>query len=720
MNSVTFKVQLNRILFESDAGYKIINCFDVDSEENITLVGYFMPINEDEVYAGEGEIKHHPKFGKQIEVKTLDKVIVSDSEKLVDYFSSGLFFGIGEKTAQNIVDLLGDDAIAKILADDSVLLNVKNLSERKALKFSTKLKELNDTTNIFNYLVALGINQKNATKIYSQYGDGIQSIFEDDPFIIYYNNSFKYSFKMVHTIAKALTLTEDDVRMCAATLYNFIDISTFNTGNTYVEYRELDEKLINVDSAIEYLVEKKLVIVDGESIILKKMRVAEETIANFVKSTSKNEFIDQEISDMVTSYCDKHKLSFSKEQESAINNSIQNKVSVITGGPGTGKTTIISAICQIFMDMYSLEFGDSIFENELVLLAPTGRASKRMNEQTGLSAATIHRYLKWDKDKNNFEYNRINKAHAKVVIVDESSMIDTYLFASLIEALNLDTVMVIIGDDMQLPAVGCGDILNDLIASEQICVSTLNRVYRQDSKSLINFMHEVRNFNVPNDLGTNYEDRNFIQCKSDTINEYLKLVLNKILTKQMSVFDFQVLIPMYKGASGIDKVNLLCQEIFNPKEDSKKELKIGNHTFRVGDKVLVTRNFPSEGVYNGDLGAITDLKYSPTQTLQIKFDSGSVAFSGEDVWAITHGYAISIHKSQGSEFSQVIMPISLSYHFMLKHNLIYTGITRAKDGLLLIGEQSAFENAVCNHSIERRKTSLAKLLVSDVSPYDFL
>ncbi len=721
-NSVEFSVKLNRVVFESDNGYKIVSCIDSESEEEVTLVGFFMPMYDDEIYQGTGVAKTHPKYGAQIEVNTIAKTVISDSAKLVEYFSSGLFFGIGKKTAQNIVDELGDDAIEKILADDSILLEIKSLSERKARKFSARLKELNDTTNAFNYLLSLGVSQKDATKLFSDYDEKVVDILQDDPFTIYYDKSYKYSFKTIYNTAKALNIADDDVRICAANIYNFINSHTFNNGNTYIVAEEIPQNFLNIDSALQYLLDKKCVVCVDNTYQTAKMHQAELTISEFVLKAAKCVDNDNNalVETTVLDYIGNHHFEFSSSQVEAIQNTIKNKMSIITGGPGTGKTTIVSIICQILIEIHNFQFSDTIFDNDVVLVAPTGRAAKRLNEQTGISASTIHRYLKWEKDKDSFEYNRFNKCNAKLVVVDEASMIDTFLFASLIEALQDDTILIIIGDDMQLPAVGCGDILNDLIASKTIYVSTLNEVYRQDSESLTGFMHQVREHQVPSDLATKYDDRNFIRCISRDLPNYLENILRRIYEKQMDVFDFQLLIPVYRGEVGIDKANLLCREIFNPQKSGTQEFSLGTNKFRVGDKVLITRNFPNDNVYNGDLGIITGFKFNPKQIIEVKFDNRCVEFSGEDLWSITLGYAISVHKSQGSEFDTVIMPVSTSYHKMLKHNLIYTGITRAKNSLLLIGEESAFMNAVCDTTAVRRKTRLFAMLNKNISPVDFM
>lgn len=723
MSDVSVNVILEREIFKSENGYQIIKCNDIDTDDKIILVGHFLPLQESQTYSVSGTLKKHNKYGEQIEVLTVEQYIISDNDKLVDYFSGGLFFGIGKVTAKNIVDHLGPDAIKKILEDEKVLYDVKNLSVRKAKKLSAKLAELNDTSNAFNLLLNAGFSQQIASKIYGEYGDSVKSILDQDIFMIYYNNPHRYRIKSFFDAANVLNIPLDDIKYIGATVYEHINNYTFNVGDTFIN-RELLADFINIDEVLAYMISINVVEIDNDRVMLKRMYDAEKTIAHFINhnySNSEDE-IPFDFDLELNSFCKSKNIQFSSEQVSAIKSSFLNKLSLITGGPGTGKTTIVSAICRIFINAYSLDLGDSIFESDLVLLAPTGRAAKRMNEQTLIASSTIHRYLKWDIGSNTFEYNKNNKCSAKVVIIDEVSMIDTYLFANLIEALDDNAIVILIGDDMQLSSVGCGDILHDIIESNKVHISSLNTVYRQDDDVLVDFMHSIRNFEIPSDLTSKYKNRNFILCDGKMIYDAIFDIINKIKTKQLDIFDFQFLIPMYKGTVGIDSINKMCQDTFNPASESKKECTLNKIIFRAGDKVIITKNYPNDNVYNGDLGVIKDVKYKEKKlVIAILFGVKTVEFTGEDLFSISHGYAISIHKSQGSEFKHVIVPVTMGYSKMLKHDLIYTAITRAKESLLLVGSESVFVNSVCNKSIERRATNLLKLLGKDnVSPYDFM
>ncbi|MFV0498663.1 MAG: AAA family ATPase [Bacilli bacterium] len=727
MSDIEIDVVLDRKIFASDNGYQIVKCSEIDTKNKYVLVGHFIPISESKIYHVKGNLITHEKYGEQIDVVDIEQHIVSDGEKLVDYFSGGLFFGIGKITAKKIVNLLGDDAITKIIDDESVLYNIDNFSKRKAKMLHTKLKELNDVDNNFNLLLKVGFSQKVASKIYCDYGVKVSAILKDDLFIIYYKNPYKYKLKTFFDICVNQGVAENDIRFLAAKLYEYIDNQTFNSGNTYINKDEIENLGIS-DDVLNYLIDLKVLVNNGNRVMLLEMYRCEENIAKFIKDNGNRNVNDQlhfDFDAKIKSFCDAKGIVFSKEQCDAVRNSFLHKVSIITGGPGSGKTTIVSAICKMYINEYNLDLGENIFDSELVLLAPTGRAAKRLNEQTDINASTIHRYLKWNMDNNSFDYSATNKCSAKVVIIDEVSMIDTYLLSSLISAFSNDIIVILIGDDMQLSSVGCGDILYNLIESNMVFTSKLVKVYRQEDDNLISFMHSVRNYEIPIDLTTNYPTRNFVvSCEEDLLMS-IQGVIKKIYEKGLDVFDFQFLIPMYRGKLGIDNINRICQKIFNEACESKKEYRLGEKIFRVGDKVLITKNFPNDNVYNGDLGRIVNISFTNNKAcLKIDISGKIVEFGNDNVYSIAHGYAISIHKAQGSEFKKVIMPISVSYSNMLKHNLVYTGITRTSESLLLIGQESVFVNCVCNNVVETRKTNLLNLLeineIDEISPFNFI
>ena len=374
------------------------------------------------------------------------------------------------------------------------------------------------------------------------------------------------------------------------------------------------------------------------------------------------------------------------------------------------KTTIIKAIAEVYQNINKLDY-DALTE-DLILLAPTGRASKRMSESTGLPAYTIHRFLKWNKDSSEFMINESNKSNAKMVIVDEASMIDVNLFYSLLKGLKSNVKMILVGDFNQLPSVGPGNILKDLIMSDCVPIVHLDLLYRQDENSYINTLAlEIKDNEVTDSFLNTYSDYTFLKCSSQYIKKNLKKLCKQVLEKGYDYKRVQLLAPMYKGENGIDLLNKELQDVFNPPSSSKRELKYGDVIYREGDKILQLVNMPDENIYNGDIGVIKYIKYGNTSKsgkseMYVDFDGNVVRFSPKDFSAIKHGFIISIHKSQGSEFEVVIMPVDGAYRRMLYKKLIYTGITRAKRKLIIIGEPDAFLKSIYNNNEYLRKTKL--------------
>ena len=387
---------------------------------------------------------------------------------------------------------------------------------------------------------------------------------------------------------------------------------------------------------------------------------------------------------------------------------------IITGGPGTGKTTIIKAITELYQKLNKLDYDGLV--RELALLAPTGRASKRMSESTMLPSSTIHRFLKWNKDTNEFMINETNKASSKLVIIDEVSMIDINLFDSLLKGLTNDIKLILVGDYNQLPSVGPGQVLKDLIESEVIDTVHLDHLYRQDENSYITSLaHEIKEGELSENFRETKSDYTFLECSSSSIKKNLKNLCKQIIEKGYDYKSVQLLAPMYKGENGIDLLNKELQDVFNPKDENKREITSGDVIFRENDKILQLVNMPDDNVYNGDIGTIKYIKYGNTSKtgkneIYVDFDGNVVKYTSKDFIKIKHGFIISIHKSQGSEFEVVVMPICNAYRRMLYRKLIYTGITRAKKKLILIGETSAFLESVYNNNEYIRNSKLLEKL----------
>jgi len=463
------------------------------------------------------------------------------------------------------------------------------------------------------------------------------------------------------------------------------------------------------DNFLNELSNEEKIIIEEEKIFLENYYTMEEYIASTLsginnQSKTKTTTFDEKIKELES-------VKYNKEQSKAIKMSLENPITIITGGPGTGKTTIIKAIVNLYMQENKLTNIDA-FTN-IALLAPTGRAARRMGDATKMDAGTIHRYLKWNKDTNEFQMNELNKHYHKLIIIDEMSMIDTYLFDALLKGIDHHVKLVLIGDTNQLPSVGAGNILDDLIASDKFTNIPLERIYRQSKNSYIpDLCREIKDHDLSDEFSIQKDDYNFIEVKSDKVKNTIERICEMSGTKGLSVNDLQVLAPMYKGENGIDNLNLLLQNFFNPKDSKKREIKLGYEQYREGDKVIQLVNDIDNGVFNGDIGYI-DKIYQTKDKLEviIDFDDNKITYKRKDLHNIKHAYAISIHKSQGSEFNNVIIPITKEFNRMLYNKLIYTGVSRAKQSLVIIGNKEAFIYATQNDYSELRKTNLkAKIL----------
>ena len=439
---------------------------------------------------------------------------------------------------------------------------------------------------------------------------------------------------------------------------------------------------------------------------------AETYIVKRLRSLSNNDGIkDKKLDEKIKEIEEFFDIKYNNDQLKAIKESYEKDLLIITGGPGTGKTTIMKAITEIYRQMNKLTY-DKLNE-KLALLAPTGRAAKRMTEQTNLPASTIHRFLRWQKETNKFQVNEYNKSKVEFVIVDEASMIDTYLMDSLLRGLNANCKILLVGDDHQLPSVGPGQVLHDLIDSEMLPVVELKELYRQSKNSnIISLAYDVRNKEINESIFNISDDLTFIKCTDDeVINNICEISRTYI---DLSYKKFQILAPMYKGINGIDNINNYVQEIFNKKDKSKNELKIGETTFREEDKVIQLTNMPDENVYNGDIGLIDEIKTTPKKEINIDFDNNLVKYTPSNFNNFRLAYSISIHKAQGSEFDIVVIPIIKQYYKMLYRKLIYTGVTRAKKKLYLVGDFDALRMAAANNEEVLRRTTIKDYLINGI------
>lgn len=717
-------------IFKSDNGY-VIGLFkvkDTDLEEmkayvnkTITFTGYFHELNETENYYFNGEPSFHPKYGFQFNVTSYERVKPEDKDGIVEFLCSDLFKGVGEKLAVNIVDTLGCDALNLIIQDRNSLLLVPKMTTKKADIIYNTLIKYEESHQIIVYLTELGFSMRDALLIYNTYKKNTIMVLENNIYRVIDDIDDINFAKVDMIVHKSNFNVNEDLRVKALTYYIMQEL-TFKNGDTYLNIDEIYEGVSSylgysidmeyLDSLLNELNSDAKIMIINEKYYLQEIYEAEYNIIEKIKYLlSKEKHIYKKLDSKIASLEENAHITYNEQQHEAIKKALENNIVIITGGPGTGKTTIVKAIVEVYKELNKIKD----ITGEVTLLAPTGRASKRMSESTGYGASTIHRFLKWNKENNNFAVNEYNPDFSKLIIVDEVSMIDILLLDNLFKGLTNNIQLVLVGDYNQLPSVGPGMLLKDLIDSKVIDTIELNLLYRQKQDSYIpELAREIRE----DDLGdylTTKNDYTFLKCSSNNIIHNLKTLCEQLLEKNYNYKRYQIMAPMYAGINGIDNLNKILQEIFNPKDNTKNEYKYGDVIYRENDKVLQLVNLPDDNVYNGDIGIISCIKNaqftkSGKTEIVIDFDGNEVTYQPKDLGNIKHGYIISIHKSQGSEFDVVVIPISKSYQRMLYRKLIYTGITRAKKKLVLIGEPDAFEYSVHNQYEQKRKSDLLENL----------
>ena len=718
-----------KTIYKSDRGY-IIGLFkvkDTNSEElkdyinkSLTFTGYFHELNEEEKYTFYGEGVEHPKYGFQFSVTEYEKSKPEDKEGLVEFLSSDLFPGIGEKMAESIVDVLGLDALNKILEDPAVLNLVPKLTSKKMELIYNNLLKYNESSAIIIYLTELGFSMKDAMNIYNFYKKITKDIIESNIYSIL-DNIEEIAFTKVDEIAIKEGINLDDKNRVKATIIYIMKNLIYSNGDTYLEYGDIIKNVelylkieLNTsyfDDCLFELEKDNKIIKYNEHYYLSSIWKSEDYVANKIVKLSLMEPKNYPKLDNKLLNLEKElNIVYNDKQKEAIKKALTNSISIITGGPGTGKTTIIKAIVELYTELNKLSYENAM--KEIALLAPTGRASKRMTESTNLQASTIHRFLKWNKETNKFAVDEFNPDKSKFIIIDEMSMLDISLLDNLFKGLTNNIQVVLVGDYNQLPSVGPGQVLKDLIESEVIDTVHLDLLYRQDENSYINTLAiEIKNNDLAETFMETKSDYTFLECSSSMIKESLKKICKQIIDKGYDYKKLQLMAPMYHGENGIDNLNKELQNIFNPSSNDKDELVVGDVTFRENDKILQLVNMPEENVFNGDIGIIKRIVYSnisksKKNEIHVDFDGNIVKYTPKDFNKFKHGYIISIHKSQGSEFDIVVLPVCNNYRRMLYRKLIYTAVTRAKRKLIIIGEPQAFVYAVNNDNEYIRKTSL--------------
>lgn len=727
---IYIKGHYQRSIYQNSNGYHI-GLFKVKEtnspqatpflDKTITFTGYFHELNDMDTYLFFGQIVEHPKYGMQFSVSSYERCKPEEKDAIVEFLTSGLFKGIGEKKAKAIVDVLGKDTLQIILENPDNLILIPGITKTNIDTLHNKLKEYESSYETVLYLSNLGFSTKDSMLIYNYYKDRVKEVIEEDIYQLEYS-IYELNFKKIDRIALKNGIEKDSfVRVRAAILYIMEEVS--NTyGHSYFYYDEIFQYLPRVllisisdevyKKAMESLIVDIMVVNKEDRYYLKDMWEAETLIVKrFRLLARKEDEVFKNLENKLTEMENVFGIIYNDDQRQAILDSIRKNFLIITGGPGTGKTTIMKGIIELYKEVHKLSY-EKLAER-VQLLAPTGRAAKRMSDATLMPASTIHRFLKWQKETNKFQVNEYHKSKAEVVILDESSMVDTLLMASLLRGISANCKVIMVGDSYQLPSVGPGQVLHDLISSSKLPVIELKELYRQGKDSnILSLAYDVRKGEVFDDVFNKEEDLTFIECSDDDVISNLMDVSSTF--KDLSYKNFQILAPMYKTNCGIDMINQRLQVIFNPKDKSKKELVVGDVIFREGDKVIELTNMPEENIYNGDIGIISQIVTQPAKKITIDFDGNEVTFTAANFNKFRLAYAISIHKAQGSEFDVVVMPVVQGYRKMLYRKLVYTGITRSKKMLYLIGDKKALRQAVNNTSSDVRRTTIKDFLENGI------
>lgn len=738
--------QVQGIIFAAtDSFYKVLAVqidemnFEYEGDE-ITVTGSFGDLQIGSNYQFAGQLKNHARFGQQFASEHYQRLDTSSAEGLVQYLSGDDFTGIGTKTAEKIVDSLGTDAIDQIL-DNPAVLNNLGLSEKQSATMVEQLKQSDGMERAIIALNQFGFGSALATTIYEHYENDTLEILKSDPYRMVWEID-GVSFNRIDQIVIQGGLDPLDPRRIQAGIVAAMNQATFEQGDTFIELEELglvakralernDHTRIEpelIQKALLDLVEQEIIVADDERLFMADLYYAEVGIAQRIVelNAQKGTFKRSEVERILNKVEKVQQLEYTNEQHEAMLAALTSKLFILTGGPGTGKTTIINGVVAAFQQLLSQSGLDQDkIASAIKLAAPTGRAAKRLSEATGMPAATIHRLLGISGRESLADLD-LDPLEGQLLIIDEMSMVDTELFSFLLENTPNSMQVILVGDKDQLPSVGPGRVFFDLLSSGKLNYRELATIHRQDADStIIELANDVKHGELPDNLMQRQADRSFFPAHAQQIPAAMEKIIVSWIEHGNSVRDMQILAPMYKTSAGVNQLNLLAQALFNPKSKQSRELiwREGDFEFgfRVGDKVMQKANDPEHDVFNGDIGYIKTIMFAKEVENEIKadyievdFDGNYVLYQRSDLMNITLAYATTIHKAQGGEYSLVILPLVQAFNRMLQRNLLYTGLTRAKDSLVLLGEPDAYRQAAETEGAKRQTmlpTRLEKALV---------
>lgn len=715
----------------ADNGYTVLNL--VSGEEEITCVGIFSAIAEGENIEASGDYTDHPTYGKQFKVESFEEKAPEDEEAIERYLGSGAIRGIGLALAARIVRRFKADTFRIIEEEPERLAEVKGISERKAMEIADQVNEKRDLRQAMIFLQQYGITMNLAVKVYQQYGQEVYGIIRENPYRLA-DDIEGVGFRTADEIAVRVGIRMDsDFRIRSGILYVLLQAST--EGHTYLPEEELTRRtgqLLEVGEEqiekqyMDLAIERKIIMKQGENqtqIYAASFYYMEANTATMLKQLNVSYDVpDLEIEERVRRIEKQTGMELDEHQMTAVKEAVRNGLLIITGGPGTGKTTTINTIIKYF-EMEGLD---------IFLAAPTGRAAKRMSETTGFEARTIHRMLELNGSVDGaagFERNEQNPLETDVVIIDEMSMVDISLMHALLKAVAVGTRLILVGDVNQLPSVGPGSVLRDIIRSHECNVVMLTKIFRQASTSdIIVNAHKI---NQGEEVTLDNKSMDFFFLKRYDADVIISVVLQLIKQKlpkfvDATPYDIQVLTPMRKGLLGVERLNGILQRYLNPPSPQKREKEHGDILFREGDKIMQTRNNyqleweirtkyglsvdKGTGVFNGDMGIVREIN-DFAETMTVEFDEGRmVEYPYKLLDELELAYAITIHKSQGSEYPAVVIPLLSGPSMLMNRNLLYTAVTRARKCVTLVGNEVTFAQMVQNTSQQKRYSGLCDRL----------
>lgn len=724
-----FKVLLIKIE-ETNANYR---------EKEIVVTGSFGEIQEEESYRFFGEMVEHPKYGEQLKSDTYQQEQPTSENGIINYLSSEKFPGIGKKTAEKIVDLLGDQAIDRMLEEPELLAQIPGLTDKKQRMMLETIRLNYGMDQVIVGLNRYGFGSQLSFAIYQTYKNEALEVIEENPYQLV-EDIEGIGFKKADQLAEQLGIEATSSKRMRAALLHQIFQQAIQTGNTYVPAKHLLSQTIQlletsrpveiaperVADVVIQLVEEGKIQQEGTNLYENSLFFSEWGIASSIQRLLERkkeiDYPEKAIEKNLRKIEKRFGITYGDSQEVAIKQAIRSPFFILTGGPGTGKTTVINGIVQLFAELNEVDLDPSKYTDEtfpILLAAPTGRAAKRMNETTGLPSGTIHRLLGLN-GREKVSAMPPKELEGGLLIVDEMSMVDTWLANTLFKSIATNMQVIFVGDKDQLPSVGPGQVLHDLLEIEEIPKQELTEIYRQgDGSSIIPLAHEIKNGRLPQDFTQNQKDRSFFGCDAYQIEPLIAQIVQRAKDKGFTPQDIQVLAPMYRGAAGINALNKMMQEIFNSNADGrKKEVQFNETVYRIGDKVLQLVNSPEDNVFNGDMGQIVGITYAKdsedkVDELTIQFDATEVTYKRSEWNKITLSYCCSIHKAQGSEFKMVLLPMVHQYQRMLQRNLLYTAVTRSKEILILLGEVPSYQQCVQQESNLRFTTLKERILGID-------